>query len=429
MLRSAWRFLRWPLLVLALFVGGWLTWTAAMRSEFETRVEALRAASEPVDPVDLEVGDAPADENAGPALRALSEAIGDLPGFFNTVEDVEILGEDPEDLAAAKTRMGEWLDEHRAVITQLHAVAARPRCEYGLDYSQGHALEVRAIPDAQRVARVLEQHTRREAGAGRSDEALRSIETLLRVGDHLPRPFAICYLVRITVHGVALRLLEELSAQRGFDAAQARGRLEGLLTAAEDAEAPPDAMRGERVMALLVGRRWIAGESPLQMLSDLSSVEYQPVDDWLYGTWVFRPFAIRDGLQVLDDMQRSIVALRAEDWADLDRLADEVAERTLPYLFSKLYGVLPAKVGEERRAHLARLRVARTGLALLAAGRTPGSSIPTPPSRCWSRTGASRPPAPCPSGCRRRAGSASEPNTKSHGCFLDEAGGASSAGR
>jgi hypothetical protein len=354
------------LALFALLAGVWLVWTAILRSEFEGRLDALRAAGEPVDPADLEPGDIPAAENAGPALRQLGEAIGDPPGFFDTVEYPDLIGEDPATLAEAKRLVAEWLDGRREHIARLHEVAARPRCSYGLDYALGHALEVRAIPDAQRFARTLEQHGRRAAAAGDVAEAVRSVETLVRVGDHLPRPFAICYLVRLTMHGIALGLLEDLAALPGFDAVAARERLDGLLAAAEDPEAPLDAMRGERVMAILVGRRWISGESPLQMLADLSPEEHRPVDDWLYGTWVFRPFAVRDSLQALDDMERCIAALRDEDWADLDRLAEEVEKRTLPYLFSKLYGALPAKVGEERRAHLATLRVARTGLALLA---------------------------------------------------------------
>jgi hypothetical protein len=32
-------------------------------------------------------------------------------------------------------------------------------------------------------------------------------------------------------------------------------------------------MRGERVLAILVARRWIAGESPLVMLADFAIVD------------------------------------------------------------------------------------------------------------------------------------------------------------
>ncbi|MDH3592529.1 MAG: hypothetical protein OER88_11660, partial [Planctomycetota bacterium] len=93
-------------------------------------------------------------------------------------------------------------------------------------------------------------------------------------------------------------------------------------------------------------------------------------------------FAYRDGLYLIDDIERALQRLEARAFDELARSG--LSRRGLPYPFSSLFVILPRKLGSTRREFEARIAVTRAGLAALAAHRRDGSfpaefALPTDP--------------------------------------------------
>ena len=368
-MRRLWRWLRWVLLVAGLLVGGWLIWTAILRHRFETRLEALREAGEPVDPADLEEPRLPEADNAAPLLRQAAELIGEVPEAV-TDPDQDFWTE--EELADAR----EWVASKAKAIDMLHRAAARPGSWYPIDWSQGPEVEVVAIPWTQRATHVLNAHAKSMAKAGRAAEALRSVETMFRIGNHLPRATAIAYLVRLAVHAVAIETLQKIAREKGFDPAAARERLGPLLDGSLDFDRAVGALGSVRFMMLSVIRRWIRGESPRRLLDifafdpgDKRELGPAPLSDWIWSGWIARPLAYKDGLLLLDEVERRMGQLKQKDFSALAREAEHPGA---PYFFSALFRTVAPRFGVQMRRQLARVRVARIGLVALAARQRTG---------------------------------------------------------
>ncbi|HEX5138061.1 MAG TPA: hypothetical protein VFY93_13880 [Planctomycetota bacterium] len=365
LLRRWW--VRWIVLPLVALVGAHQVWTLTLKWEFERRITKLRAAGEPVDLGDLRRPRIPDEDNAAALWEEAHEWYEEhlhTPAVLvqNTPEDIWDEGD--------REAVAEYLGGGDPYVDLLARAAAKPDMWQDLEWEKGAGMEVTAIPQMQDAMGYLEHRAR---CAERGPDAVRFVAIMLDLAPKLERSCLILVLVRWMVDRTAADAIKVLFRKPGFDAREARACLDPRLARIDDGSDLRKAFEGERVMALSVSRRWIAGESPLRIMKELSGDDGARDDaesaaDRLAASCIVRPFAYRDALRLLDVTERAIViaglpsreaipaaeALRDEDRAGVLNLA------------SQLWAGLPVKAVRERPKHDAYVRIARVGLALLA---------------------------------------------------------------
>lgn len=122
------------------------------------------------------------------------------------------------------------LDRNREALKLLHEAVARPRCNFGVDYSQGAAAEMPHVVGMIRASRLLEVEAFMGEGAA-ATEAARAAHRLAEAT--AGEPTLISQLVRGICHQMSGEVL-----QHEFDGAMTRDRLDSLV-----AGLSPDAIR------------------------------------------------------------------------------------------------------------------------------------------------------------------------------------------
>jgi hypothetical protein len=371
LLRPAW--VRWILLPVLVLFAAHAGWTLISKWRFEARLQEMRAAGEPVELRDLAPPPVPEDENAAALLleaeRVYEEQLADQPVGVVT---------DPENwLEEDRAELQEWLAKGEHYRTLLARAAAKPALRMDLDWEAGPMMRVATIPAMHHAAEFLEYRARFGKATA---ESIRDLDVMLGLAPKLERQTAISVLVRWTIEGVAADTLVLLSARPDFDVAAARAALDPAFASAIAAQRPlvRDALLGERTIGISVARRWISGESPTVFLREIDSLtggeeatdaedEETSAADVLAGSWLFRPIAYGDALRLIELMDQHLVLVDLpprDALARTETLQEEYAGK-LPWLISSLYAVLPTKLHVERQRHLAHMRLARVGLALL----------------------------------------------------------------
>jgi len=370
---KTWRWLRWVLLPLLLAVVGWLAWTANLRTKFDQQVAALKDAGQPVELTDLIPAPVPEEENAAPLLRRAAELIGNVP---------EALNEDPESYEAKELEAAQaWLASKAEAVALLHEAGAKPACVHGIEWSKGPAALVHAIPWTLSSTRTLGAYARKKAREGDAAEALRCIETMFRIGNHMPHSTVICYLVRVTAHDSAMRALKEVARGNGFDPEAAQARLGPLLDKSAALEPALVALGSERAMGLSIIRQQIDGENirGYQGMHQAGTIG-SSIDAWFWSSWITRPFAYKDASILIRNIDIGLKQLEAGDY---DALAarEGIEVGGTPYLFSGLISVVSRILGREVQALRAHVAVVETGLDALVhrkrTGRFP-DALPVP---------------------------------------------------
>ena len=373
-MRKAWRRFRWVLLPLLLTVGGWLAWTAGLRSEFEQRLASLREAGQPVELTDLIGAPVPDEENAAPLMRRAAKLIGAVPLALD--RDLEAF--DAEELEAAQA----WLDTQADAVALLHQAGAKPACSYGIDWTPGPATVIEAIPWTLASTQTLAAYAKRAAREGDAAEALRCIETIFRISNQMPVRSVICYLVRVSGHEIAMNTLRETARGNGFDPEAAKARLGPLLQDSGATGPALLALSSERAMGLSIIRRQIDGENIRGYLAPHEAGSIGSwIDAWFWSSWITRPLACKDGLILIGNIDIGLGQLEA---ADYDALAAQegLELRGPPYLFSGMISSLASRsLGASLQALRARVAVTETGLDALVHRRRSGrfpAELPRP---------------------------------------------------
>ena len=122
------------------------------------------------------------------------------------------------------------LDRNREALKLLHEAAGRPRCNFGVDYSQGAAAEIPHVNGMIRSLRLLEVEAFMGEGAGVTETA-RAAHRLSEATAGEPT------LISQLVRGICLHMSGEV-LQHEFDGAMTRDRLDSLV-----AGLSPDAIR------------------------------------------------------------------------------------------------------------------------------------------------------------------------------------------
>jgi len=336
--------MKWALRVLVAVLGviglasvGWF-WSAAHYEElFEERVDRLRAAGEEVEPADLNAPPVPDAENAAPLLLEAKRLFAGL-------------GPHPADPSPA------YLRKLEPYYQLLFRAAERPHCRFGQDWSRPWTVRVESGAILNDARRAL--GWRVAAGM----DAPRCCETLWRLSGCLDGRFLITCFNAWFLREQVCAWLERIAPGPG--AIALRGRFEPLLRDEEFADGLVEAMEAERIVHIAITRAMSSGE----VRSD-AGLPFSIGDEM--ETTVSRPFAYRRGLDVL---------VRASALIDLVRRDPDAALAEAAKATDRTYDRIVAAMLEKRRELLARLRITRIGLAVLAhrakTARWPASLAP-----------------------------------------------------
>lgn len=205
------------------------------RTAFDRLLAALRSGDkakirEVLEAVRLELVPPPVPDEENAAVlykKAFEKHVGETDDT-----DVDILGrlsEGKEITPAERAKLQSYLDKNRETLALLHEAAQRPRCNFGLDYSQGSATELPHISPLILAVRLLNVEAMIE-GKGRAAEIARAST---RLSDAVAEePVLVSQLVRGILHGISSEAL-----QKEFEGDIPRGRLQSLLGL------PPDRVR------------------------------------------------------------------------------------------------------------------------------------------------------------------------------------------
>jgi hypothetical protein len=284
-------------------------------------------------------------------------------------------GEDPD--PAAETALREWLGQPAMTesLAALQQAAAKPACRFDNNYSEGAGMVLAHLSEIRSLTFIVGSAACVKAAEGDAEAAWGLLMTSLRMADALrTEPLIVSQLVRAAQVEKALRALRFVCAAAPPSAVQ-YAEADALLRPLDDRAPLVAAMDGER---LLFGE-WGFGmmKSELRRTTLLGAGRAQRVL-WLLS--VHSPLLKRDHATYLQVM-RACADDAAKPLTDGSTGEAERLTETIPLycLLSRL--MVPALVGVRGSyaAMMARVRVARAGLAVLNARRESGAFPDTIP--------------------------------------------------
>lgn len=255
---------------------------------FERNVARLRSAGDPVAASDLRPAPVPTGENgAADFVRAYS--------WYRTSQG------QPGARDCTRVPREEWTDQHwREAAEYVQACEPFVDClrrgaaarHYALDVSwqDGPDVVIVTIPLAQMAADVLTCKALLATRNGDTARAVEALALLLDVADRQERYCLLSFRVNLTVYVMVARTIKMLARDPAFDARVADDILGPRLGAIEDQHTFADALRGERVIGLLVldnrmtanadgfmGKRriWVDGCDLLDAMHELVVLAYE----------------------------------------------------------------------------------------------------------------------------------------------------------
>ena len=342
----------------------------------------LQQAGRPMTGAEIIPAEVPAGENAAPLYTSAfalldAETIGEEKLFQCLAQAARDFSADPE--SGKKQSAFEQLlarEDVARALAMIEQAAARPKCNFNLQYDQGAALLVPHVQGMLKMGRILAARAQLEARRQENERAWNSIETNLRMADALrEEPILISALVRVAIAKTALASIRQVADQAPPSDGTA-ARLMARLAAVDDPAPYMLAMDGER---LFMGE-WIFNLVQTPKMSDFWEEGDGPkwklrAHDLLIG---YRPARQADRAAYMRTMGE-FAAQAARPWWEAPMVSDEEWEQTIPWygMVSRL--ILPA-LGKSRikmTELLAEIRVIRIGLALIrckaARGRYPAA--------------------------------------------------------
>ncbi|MEE8106662.1 MAG: hypothetical protein V3T86_14095 [Planctomycetota bacterium] len=356
-------------------VCGWLIWTAVLRAEFESRVQALRDAGHPADLADLMEKPVLDENNAAVLYAKAAPMIGEFPcGLESKRYGDELYPGELEEAAR-------WLESKSGVVALLHEAAARPSCVLDIDWTKGIDAEIEFGSWSHDFSFLLEEYAEKKAQEGEVQEATRCVETIFRIANHTPPACTSLFWQRVGRNVTAMQVLRKISTADAFDPAAARTRFDPYIALALDREPLTTALRCDLALSLSLSRAWIRGGSPIPFLERMSfdNVLNETPDEvrssrkvmgWFASTWVMRPFAIRDGIYLIEDFEYITELLATEDLSDLESRAR--VKRGLPYVFASVATPNVVTFGAWLRDVRAHVAITRAGLDALISRKNTG---------------------------------------------------------
>ena len=202
------------------------------RAAFERLLAALRSGDkaripEALEGVRAELVPEPVPDEENAALlykKAFAIHVGETDD-----KDVDILCRLSEGGAVTpeeRAKLQAYLDQNREALALLHEAVKRPRCNFGLDYAQGHAMELPHVSPLILSARLLEVEAALAGKERGSDIARASLRLSEAVADE---PVLISQLLRTVLHGISADI-----GQQEFAGDLAAERLQSLMGLSPD---------------------------------------------------------------------------------------------------------------------------------------------------------------------------------------------------
>jgi len=259
---------RWPwvvgtlLVLLATPLVIWWGWTMSLRSEIRDRLDAIRAAGEPVTLEELDAWYVvPEGENAAEYYIAAFDLMVEdgaleakLPemGASPTGEYVEWPAWDQPLPAQMQDAMRQYLDKNADALQALHEASDIKESRYPIDMTQGIMTLLPDVGPLREAARLLRLQAALAADEGRPEDATRSVSAMLRLARSLDEePILISALVRMSVDMMAVETTERVIARADVSAEQLSS-LEAHVRDAMGHRTFRRAIAGERAMAMSV---------------------------------------------------------------------------------------------------------------------------------------------------------------------------------
>ena len=129
-----------------------------------------------LDPADLAPPEMPDAENAAVAYEPVFVFFDEL-----TEDESNLLGADP----AEEPNLIAVLDKSAEVIAQLRNASRMEKCRWDIHYEEGINVLLPHLGQVRNASRLLTSDARRAAAEGRDEDAVRDIETILRLGLHV----------------------------------------------------------------------------------------------------------------------------------------------------------------------------------------------------------------------------------------------------
>jgi len=378
--------MRWIVMPIAAIVALHAVITLAQGWRFDARISDLDAAGEPILFDEWDWSRARRKESTAPSLREADDWYeehlqADQSDYVRRIHS-EFVGTSEVD-AERLAPWREWLARGDPYVELLGKVAARLRTEQAPNWRAAYDLS--NDPSVYRASAFLVQRIVRAEHA--TEQQVRELSVMLHIARIFERSYRVNVQSRWEFEGHAADALEKLSKKPGFDARAARRSLDGLFSAALDPSVAKDALRGERARGVGFASWWIAGESPFQYHYQVMGIperwrpepDSDPPSDSLWSSWWMRPLAYRDAARFLDLMDAAIAAADMPPRAALSRAEELEREygRSLPNVVSHVYAGVPRFLMSAQLRHVAQMRVARVGLAILELRQTQGG---------WPRT-------------------------------------------
>jgi hypothetical protein len=362
---------RWGCLTLIVIgVGLFAVFVLSRRNakeRFEEAVQELRAAGEPTDPAEFAPPRVPDSQNAEPLLRRIVEAKLELDLKHDELFNLMSVEENEPELEA-------YVRAAAPLYRDIESALRRRSFWVDVDWSQGYRMSHDWMWRLVAVDELLRARARLDM---RSPATLpRCAETIAQMLDLAKLPNAYpAHLFRANFEAGAIRVLRDLLEMPGFDAARFRAILDERL-AADESHRPELTLRRERVLAIHFF------QNPDDELMDAWTSLGRDWESWtddISRRLLWKPFLYRDANRYLAIMEEGLGICADPTPAAVEssaRLMHRTQQLPAYYLMSRSGGIRVFLNLWMAREATARLRLARTALALLVYRREHGGYPP-----------------------------------------------------
>ena len=348
-------------------------WVGISAGKLRRAQTALRVAGRPLRAIDVIPGDVPDTENAALLYESAILLLRSQAGSENSLlSDLGNLSETftEESLEADQLAQLQGLLERDAAQQALSIArrgAERAFCRFDLNYDDGINIRLTHLSELRTLGRIVAAQTQLEAQAGRVDEAWEQAVTQLKFADALwAEPVIVSQLVRLACIEEACQMIQKLCAL-GLPSQQQDNTLGELLAEFDDVAPMVLAIDGDRLLFgdaifTLRGNEWHQAMAMLTNEDDMPGV----VRTFLVRRMGFRPLLLADHATYLQLMRRQAEMMEQPYSPETMTVLQDAIERASEHnLLTRMLCPPFVRVKRLHTERMARIRVTRTGLALL----------------------------------------------------------------
>lgn len=232
----------------------------AASGRFDECVRQIRAKGYPTTLAELNAlyPAVPDDENAAVLIESTFGRIADGGGTANLpIANARVTLPKPEDAVPAEMReaIDTYVAAHEAAIVVIRQGLQRPRCRYPVDFAAADRGGRNYFHGLQKATRLIGLDVLHHTFAGRTDEAIDALATLIALAESLKdEPDVLAYLVRRNVYDDACVVAEQMLSRLTFTDQQLQ-RLSKLFVL-DDREHLKRALIGEQCVIIENSQHW-----------------------------------------------------------------------------------------------------------------------------------------------------------------------------